>query len=119
MDCCGVVEISGIGHYAEPAIALDELVFANQLHRRYGLIIFTGAIARTGAEAAYAIRFRDYIVENNLGEVSTSGQARNPNSGNTITAYVWKPNRKGITAWRRRASTRNLLNRRAQADFHY
>jgi len=114
--CCGVGEITGISDYIKkPEQALHGLF--TSIEELYDtrkakwfqevslsipdcpIMIFTQAYSKPRKSAGYGYDLKRYIEENNLGVVVAGKEARNPNTDNYVTAFIWTLNRSGIKAW--------------------
>lgn len=47
----------------------------------------------------YGANLYNYIRKHKLGTVVKSVKRQNPNSGNSVVAYLWTPNKKAMKAW--------------------
>ncbi len=82
---CGVKEWSGVSSYRNPKVALQSLyqwMLAHQFSA--GIILYSDVINRT-----IGVQIAEFIEANGLGTVTSTPQARNPNSGNTIMVWAW------------------------------
>jgi hypothetical protein len=100
MSCCGLAEIAGIS-YGTPEEAMRTIVLYSS-HNEYRIqpvMIFTGA-STTKTPPAYSEKFKALIEKEKLGDVTViEASAKNPNSHNYITTYVWRTNKKNLKAW--------------------
>jgi hypothetical protein len=94
-NCCGMRELVGASE-ATNLIRAERVIadIANPTHRRnYCIVTFNGLRSYTG-------RLATVIKRNNLGAVvGLPEAARNPNSGNIITAYLWTPDWAALDKW--------------------
>jgi len=109
MVCCGVIEMSGIEHFnGDPANAVVDMLCCEGLQLdppEAAHIVFTQA-SKTRCKSGYGYAIASYIIQQGLGTVANSQPARNPNTSNQITVFVWTPNIAGIKSWAKRNGIR-------------
>lgn len=110
-DCCGMDYIHGISAYQNnSAEAMREFLFrvgsqnrysGRQSYRLVGLYVFTGVVKRRlrSDRPTYGQQFANFIKKHKLGNVTEGAQRLNPNSGNTIQAWIWAPSQAGLKKW--------------------
>lgn len=88
MMCCGVQEIKGINYEGvTPKKIVRDVCDLRYYHCfQCAFYIFTDKYSNQRNGDA----LMKYIHDNNLGEVTKSHSARNPNSYNIVTVYIWK-----------------------------
>ncbi len=97
---CGVTELDGISS-CRPDVAIADLTIwgdSNFYDLEKNIYIFTQA-RKTKAQAGYGFDLANYIENNGLGVVRHSDTAKNPNSGNYVTVFVWTVNHVGLKRW--------------------
>lgn len=99
MGCCGVREIAGLsGFRGRPTAAMQAFCkdgfYDNAF--RCSHVVFTEA---DNSEQRYGLSFATFITRNKLGHVAVSLKAKNPNSPNRITVWVWTLDTKALRAW--------------------
>ena len=121
MACCGVVEMSGIAHFRnDPTNAVVDMLCCEEYDYdsdgndkpylqldppKAAHIVFTQA-SKTRCKSGYGYAIASYIIQQGLGTVANSQPARNPNTSNQITVFVWTPNIAGIKSWAKRNGIR-------------
>jgi hypothetical protein len=102
-ECCGMAELSGISNFKGgedfiKALLLDGGDTLDDLNNA-PLVVMT-AVTKLGAKPRKAVTYgpaiATYLTENGLGEVVASPLRVNPNSKNTLVAYLWTPNYKAL-----------------------
>lgn len=94
-SCCGVRDIDDLSYNRtakESMLAVCEMFYNEDMQGAFCL--FTGT-----TRGKYAKRFRDYIINNGLGEVIETPAKINPNSGNRLKAYLWTIDQDGLAVW--------------------
>lgn len=103
LECCGILELVDIS---------GEIGLPGYDDRKDGVELVVGYAARSSAahfifseagrpsEADYARLLAAYIRKHKLGTVVRSRSAVNPNSGNSLRAFLWTPNRAALQRWR-------------------
>lgn len=94
LNCCGIKEIAGIAGDPQDGIIRDVC----ESRYRYGTRCAYYIYSDTNSQE-YAKELTKFIRENDLGHVEKMRDARNPNSGNKLNAYVWKVNELKLYAW--------------------
>lgn len=93
-------EIHGLMYYINvPQYAMKDLCISifhgNDIKTiPYTTFLFSGVVS-----SRYAEDFKDYIEKEKLGDVISTVSKRNPNSGNTIRAYVWTIDKEALIKW--------------------
>jgi hypothetical protein len=123
LGCCGLYELSGLEANYDPALVLAGICArqtrsfrwspecygyysnraqanpaANPMQAGYlpAQFVFTQATKR----ARYGTKFMNFINENKLGTVVTTGKyEKNPNSGRFVLAFIWTPDKPAIIKW--------------------
>lgn len=114
-QCCGMREITNLSHAPSAAQAMQDFVTRLHLEGRYAinwpqgwtfsLVVFTGVVGRQQADHAsdrrdnYGQAFATMIEANRLGSVTATPPMVNPNTGNTIQAWIWGIDREAFAAW--------------------
>lgn len=122
LRCCAVQQLSGLCSYAATPVGtkramLDacEVIFRRngpvKFSKPYSFYIFNGVVAiRKGSRDfplypatsfGYVEAFRDFILEHNLGEVTSSTPEWNRVGAPThkVMMCVWRPDPKRLKAW--------------------
>lgn len=99
---CGIVELSGLKPNGSLKDFLQEFS-DTYLHEKeygnnkctllYGMIIFSDIVPRGKGKSA-GQKLAAFIGNEDLGSITASPIAKNPNSDNRIQAWMWVPNRK-------------------------
>lgn len=93
MSCCGMREITELSLTSGPADATRKFISRARYDRwSFAFVTFNG-------RASYCAPFAKFIRKHKLGKVVGVGPKKNPNSGNSIVAYLWTPNRRALEGW--------------------
>lgn len=111
---CGMIELMELARQTPKAILTD---FADDFFHtdekwnektddytythtpKYGLVVFSDILPKRDRKSP-GMKLFEYIKEQGLGEVSVSHPAKNPNSPNTICAWMWTPNEKYVKLYK-------------------
>lgn len=104
-QCCGVDELGNLGDHDSAQEAMEAL--CTRLEDRFSLeedpcaiYLFTGVIEDTyGDEPTYGQDFAEFIKENKLGKVVETKPVINPNTDNTIVAWLWTVDWIALKKW--------------------
>jgi hypothetical protein len=95
---CGLVEMAGISEFRTAEGCVAAVVDYFKGIPSVSHFIFSQAMTRK-IRSGYGFRLAAYITKNQLGTVTASDSAVNPNSGNYIVVFVWAVDRKAISSW--------------------
>lgn len=111
MSCCGIQELCDLRGYTSGGFdsVIEKLTRTGfiQLYPNYyqsysdngslnaGSLIFTQA-DRSYNEIRYGVRFAADVTKRKLGKVIAIPRYTNPNTGNTISVFVWVINKAGL-----------------------
>lgn len=104
--CCGIKEIKLLSHSKDPKEALLSLEKSlNFPAHKYGMILFSGVVLRRIGTVEdsrpdnYGEAFSAYITQHGLGTITRSPDVINPNTNNTIAAWIWVPDKEKLKEW--------------------
>lgn len=95
-----IKDIYGISEYDNAEDAMRGLCYRLRLEWdkivkiKFSMMIFTGNI-----HEGYPQKFKKLILKEKLGSVINTGAKVNPNSGNTIRAYIWNVDKQKLSKW--------------------
>lgn len=108
--CCGIREFSGLPE--DPFDAIDEIAldifgqprnFNGELFERYAFVMFS----QNDIQENLGRNLMEAINDYNLGECTLTGEASNPNTGNTITLFLWKLDHNAIYEYYKKSILNN------------
>lgn len=95
LHCCGVKEIQGISGDPVDGIIRDVAGHRYYSGQRCAYYLFTD----NRLEPTKGKELANFIEKNKLGTITIAPRARNPNSGNIITTFMWKVNELYFFEW--------------------
>ena len=95
LQCCGVKEIAGISNDPIEGIMRDIVENRYMASVRCAYYLYTDA----APSAPKGKELTEFIKSHDLGLVTIAPPARNPNSGNVVTTFMWKINERNLFAW--------------------
>ena len=96
MSCCGTRELVGVSH-----IQPEELLRRLTIKHRFAHVFFTDTKNNMKNTKNSGWVLAKYIKDNKLGTLVESPGRVNPNSGNTLIAWIWTVSRRNLNAWKR------------------
>ena len=75
-----------------PAWMYNPLSFVKYTMPRCAFLVFTEA----GTRSKYGRKFAEYVLANDLGEITITPPSSNPNTRRRVTVFVWKLSRPNL-----------------------
>lgn len=102
LECCGIIELSGLGTYSDWLKALQDSTFNSKgglydncrIHLRCGWVLFSEA---HGGE--YGKNFADWLEKEQLGTVQRLPEVINRNTAHRIRVYLWAVDHDAYGKW--------------------
>ena len=108
MSCCGVRELHNLRWHKNPKVAMKDFCREiRPLKSRYSPDFpprprdkFRYAIFTSHRKGKYGLAFANYITEQKLGKVISTGDNINPNTRNSVNVWVWTVNHERLSKWK-------------------
>ena len=95
-ECCGVVELDGVGY--DSAQSIVEQVheeWGDYDHTKFRYVVFNDTPTQ-GSDRPSGAKLANFIKKNKLGDIIVTKSNINPNSGNSLRVWVWTYNRQAV-----------------------
>ena len=96
LECCGIAELAQLREDGSPKRSLLEVEPDDQ-----GLVIFSDTDAEDYAAYGKGLKLAALIRKLKIGPIVTIPVSKNPNTGNRVKVWVWRPNRRKFKQWQR------------------